>query len=92
MRWCVESSSVPLECGPARSRDRGGSKLLKDECTTYQDQIIKIIPQISPESSLFYPSWVKRNGRQFTTNNVYLIIGSDGLDPVFGKLNDLIVM
>ena len=28
----------------------------------------------------------------YKNNNTYLIIGSDGLDPIFGDLNDILVV
>lgn len=93
-RWaCYEMASeklisISLACGPARKEQM----LLKDENQSTQDEIKKIIPEISLDSPLFYPSWVSRNSKRYQNNNAYLIIGSDGLDPEFGQVDDLIVV
>lgn len=95
-RWmCYELASgslvrVPFECGPARCGT--GLTLVKDETKNIQDSLISVIPQISLESSIFRPRWVQQNGTMYQNNNVYLITGSDGLDPIFSRLDDLMVV
>ncbi len=32
------------------------------------------------------------NGIRYESNNTYLMVGSDGLDPIFGYLNDILVV
>lgn len=44
------------------------------------------------EASVFHPKWVRKNGVLYQCNNAYLITGSDGLNPVFSHLDDLMVV
>ena len=50
------------------------------------------LPQISLECLIFRPSWVRQNGTQYRNNNTYLITDSDGLDPIFSRLDDIMVV
>ena len=95
-RWmCYELASqsilyTPLECGPAKSGC--GITFVKDETNDIQDHLLSIFPQLSKECTLFRPTWVRINGILYQNNNAYLITSYDGLDPVFGYLNDLMVI
>ena len=53
---------------------------------------LEYFPQISDEATLFCPKWVRRYGTLYKNNNTYLIIKSDGLDPIFGRLDELMVI
>ena len=95
-RWmCYELASgsflhVPLECGPAKCGN--GISLVKNETQNTQDCLRSIIPQLSPECQLFNPRWVRQEGILYQNNNAYLITGSDGLDPIFSRLDDLFIV
>lgn len=95
-RWlCYELASNKLlhnsvECGPAREGD--GLSVFKDEPQDIKEGLIAIIPELNSESVLFRPVWVKKDGVVFRSNNAYIIIGSDGLDPVFGLIQDVLVV
>jgi len=95
-RWmCYELSSgklidTSIECGPSTSGT--GIAHVKDETKDIQDNLFHILPQLSMEASVFHPKWVRQNGVLYQCNNAYLITGSDGLDPVFGHLDDLMVL
>ena len=41
---------------------------------------------------MFRPTWVRRNGVLYQSNNAYLITSSDGLDPVFVPIDDVMVI
>ena len=77
--------STPLECGPNRLSNVG---LVKDENDDIQESLYKLI---SPDTTIFRPQSVKKDGILYKSNNAYLIIGMDGLDPVFGRLDDVLV-
>ena len=81
---------LSLECGPAR--DGSGMSLAKDETKNIQDSLITVVPQMSPHSVVFRPSWVRKNGILYQANNTFLITGSDGLDPIFGFLIEMLVV
>ena len=89
-RWmCYELVSggllqKSLQCGPAQSGS--GVSLVKDENKDIRDGLISVLPQLSLEATVFRPTWVRRDGVLYQCNNTYLIIGNDGLDPVFGYL------
>ena len=48
--------------------------------------------EICVDLTVFHPTWVRRNGILYKSNNSYLIIKSDGLDPIFGQLDDILVV
>lgn len=94
-RWmCFQLASenlhMPLECGPARQSN--GLSCVKDETKDIQDGLSNIILQLSFEVAVFRPTWVCRNGVLYQSNNAYLITSSDGLDPVFGHIDDITVV
>ena len=95
-RWmCYEAAGKgilhnPLECGPAKHST--GLSLFKDEMKDIRDSLSLILPEVSPEATIFRPSWVKRDGIHYESNNAYVIVGSDGLDPIFGHLDELLVI
>jgi hypothetical protein len=80
--------SCPLECGPANM----GASIASDETSETMQYLHKIVPELSQEASVFRPTWVKYHGIKYQCNNAYLIVGSDGLDPLFGHLNDILVV
>lgn len=95
-RWmCYEQSSgrlidTTIECGPAT---KGCSvTCVRDETHDIQDSLLGLFPQLSLEATVFHPTWVRRNGIQYQSNNTYLVTGSDGLDPVFSRLDDLMLI
>ena len=94
-RWiCYELASgrlihAPLECGPSSST---GVSYVKDKTKDIQDRLFQILPQLNLEASIFHPRWVRKNGVLYQCNNAYLITGSDGLDPIFSHLDDLMVI
>lgn len=95
-RWmCYEQSSgklidTSIECGPAAKGC--GVTCVRDETRDIQDSLYGLIPDLSLEATVFRPTWVRRNGIQFQSNNAYLITGTDGLDPIFSRLDDLMVI
>ena len=40
---------------------------------------------------MFHTKWMNNNGILYKNNNEYLIIKSDGLDPVFGQLSNFVL-
>ena len=94
-RWmCYEMSSEQvlsskLECGPLSS-----VTYLRDESQETQDAIRKIFSttDISPDITLTRPNWIKYFGTLYKNSNAFVIIGSDGLDPLFAKIMSFIVV
>ena len=46
----------------------------------------------SIDCKVFRPTWICDNGILYKCNNTYVIVGSDGLDPIFGQLDELLVV
>ena len=84
----LESS---LECGPAL-KSNGGPTLLQDEPVALKQAILCVLPEISLFSTVFHPVWVVRDGVKYKADNCFLINGSDGLDPKFVKLDELLIL
>ena len=78
---------TPLECGPGEP-----SSSLDGESENLTASILKSDPTIDLASSVFRPSWVRYEGILYKPNNCYLIKASDGLDPIFVKLNEILVI
>lgn len=81
----------PIQCGPPAEAG-SGIVLLKHESQDFQFGICSIFPQLSEEASVYHTKWVNNNGILYRNNNVYVIIKSDGLDPVFGQLDNILVI
>lgn len=78
-----------FECGPTRT----GSSLseIRNESHNIQQNLYSVIPQLSEETTIFHPTWVRRNSIMYKNNNAYVVVRSDGLDPVFGRIDDILV-
>ena len=92
-RWmCYEMSTSklihsPSECGPSKT-----PTLLKDERAEFQANVLKEMPNIRMDTVLHRPNWVHREGVTYKSNNAFVIVGSDGLDPLFACIDELIVI
>ena len=95
-RWiCYQRASGSLveracEYGPLKP---GTTTLSLDEETgDVQQEMLKILPEIDIKALVFRPTWIHKDGVLYKNNNAYLVIGSDGLDPLFGRLDELLVI
>ena len=92
-RWmCYEMAtghliSSSLESGPSISMG-----LVRNENKNFQQLLQIVIPQVHQEATVCRPAWVKMNGILYKANNAFLIVGTDGLDPVFGQLSNILVI
>ena len=65
---------------------------LDKETNDIQEQILKILPEIDMKAMVIRPTWIHTDGILYKNNNAYLVIGFDGLDPLFGHLDELLVI
>ena len=65
---------------------------MKEEASDIQRCLQSILPELSLEASIFRPTWVIKDGVRYQNNNAYVVIHFDGLDPVFGRLDELLVV
>ena len=80
-----------MECGPAE-KSTGGPTMLQDESFTVRQEIIRVLPNISLHLTVFHPVWAVRDEIKYKHYNCFLIHSTDGLDPKFVKLNELLVL
>ena len=71
-------------CGPC-----GSLQILGDEPKTMASSIRSVFPFIRDHATICHPKRVEKDGIRYHTNNCYLIIGSDNIDPVFSRIIDL---
>ena len=73
-----------VECGPC-------TKLLplSSEPDHVQDSLKLLLSASSSETQVSYPKWLKISGITIK-KNAFVIIGSDGFHPVFGKVVDIL--
>ena len=89
---CYEMASGNLlrpafDCGPINTMSSLGS-----ESSAIKQSILEMFPGISEGSHVYHPSWVKKDGVTYKSNNAYVVFQYDGLDPVFACIDDLIVL
>ena len=84
----VMDSSV--ECGPARLG--GGLSFVKDETSDVQEGLRSIVPELGQEVTVFRPTWARKHSITYQNNNAYVMVRSDGLDPIFGHIDDIFVI
>ena len=83
-RWmCYEMASSnlisnQLECGPFSS-----TGLVQDETGNFQEMLQLVVPLIKLEVTICRPKWVKLDENLYKPNDAYLVLETDGLDPVF---------
>ena len=93
-RWiCYEMAAgdilnSPLECGPGPS-----PTTLTSEVPSIQNAIAQYLPDVSSDTTIFKPTWVRKHGRLFKNKDCYVIIGPtiDG-EPQFGRLEEILVL
>ena len=93
-RWiCYEMASgsilsPTLECGPGPS-----PTTLASEPPSRQNAISLFLSEVSADTTVFKPTWVKRQGILFKNKDCYVVIGTttDG-EPHFGRLDEIIVL
>ena len=89
---CYEMASGNLlrpifECGPVNTVSS-----LRSESSALKQSILDMFPGISEESQVSHPSWVKKDGVTYKNNNAYVVVQYDGLDPLYGYIDDLVVI
>ena len=77
-----------LECGPTSM----APVTLMDESHLIQSGIIEHVPGVSMNTLVSRPNWVCQDGVTYKNNNAYVVIGHDGIDPVFAIIEELIVI
>lgn len=94
-RWmCYEMASGklinnPLQCGPAKFGD--GRSFVRDEPEEIKDCIEKTCLHVNEATPVYRPAWVCRQSTIYK-EKAFVIIKSDGLDPIFGRIDDVLVI
>lgn len=94
-RWiCYEMASGKLvmnsiECGPAKLNN--GLTCIKDKPDNVKHALKRLFPQLNEETDVFRPKWIRKLSTTYKENS-FVIIQSDGLDPIFGHIDDIIVV
>ena len=78
---------TPLECGPGNLPSS-----LSCESDNVKTMLTESNSTIDLASTVFRPSWVRSDGIMYKANNCFLIESSDGLDPIFVKLEEILVI
>ena len=93
-RWlCYQLASGNLlkpkfECGPQKTPTVALYSLPESLATSIESTV----PTCSNETEVFNPKWVRSQRNFYCTNNSYIITGSDGLNPIFGKILDIFIV
>ena len=82
--------SISFQCGPPTHGT--GLTPIYQETKDFQENLAKIFSDLSSETTVFRTKWVSNNEILYQCNNAYLIIDTDGLDPVFGRLDEILVI
>ena len=69
-----------------------GLTVVKDESRNIHDSLMKTLPQMSCDSTIFHPTWVRKDGILYQANNTYLVTDLDGLDPIFSYLHEVLLV
>ena len=77
-----------LECGPMSM----APVTLMDENDLIRSRIIEHVPSVCMDTKVSRPNWISRDGVTYKNNNAYVVIGHDGMDPVFAIIEELIVI
>ena len=76
-----------FECSPG-----GNPCTLSEQPELLAGLIQQALPAISDDATIFNPNWVKKNSIHYSSNNCYVIINTDGMDPTFGHIIDIYVV
>ena len=79
----------PMECGPAEHGD--GLSLVQGESKDIKENLQKIYPELCDSSTVFRPRWVCKQSTTYMAD-AFVIVQSDGLDPIFGQINEILVI
>ena len=93
-RWmCYQLTSGNLlspefECGPAKTPTIS----LRSLPNSLAHSIKIALPIINDDTRVFNPKWVKTNGNYYSTNNSFIVTGSDGLNSTFSEIIDVFLV
>ena len=73
-------------CGPGKE-----TKNFRDMPAELVSHIQNALPGVSIDIPIYHSNWVKKYGNHYDTNNCFVLIGSDGIDPIFGQVVDIYV-
>ena len=65
---------------------------LMDENELIRSRIIEQVPGVCMDTMVSRPNWVYRDGVTYKNNNAYVVIGHDGMDPMFAIIEERIVI
>lgn len=89
---CYELASEKLLDTPIESGPCAAPVVVSCEPLSVQRSLKALIPCLSSETFVSRPYWIKKNGLTFKRSNCYVLIGSDGLNPIIGKVDDILVL
>ena len=93
-RWmCYELASKnlleeALKCGPSIS----DTTLVKNQSELIQTELNLLAPYVSQETAVSHPAWINVHGIHYECNNAFLVLKVDGTYPVFGRLDNILVI
>ena len=89
---CYENASSGIvasepEFGPGPSPD-----VLMSESESRKTSIITLFPDISMETSVFKPRWMKTYGTTLKVKDCFVVTGSSNDEPTFGRIDEIYVL
>lgn len=88
---CYELSTGKLLTSPTETGPCSDPSLVSSQPQHVQENLKCIIPGLSIEAPFCRATWVKKDGLTFKKSNCYVIIGSARLNPIFGRVDDILM-
>ena len=79
-----------FQCGPPTHGT--GITHVHQEPKNIQENLVKLFSNLDSDTTVFRAKWVSKNGILYQCNNAHVIIDTDRLDPVFGRIDEVLVV
>lgn len=92
-RWaCYESASSGIIFAQPEFGPGPRCNLLMLESESRKTSIISLLPDISMETTVFKPKWIKMQGATLKVKDCFVVTGFSDHEPTFGRVDEIYVL
>ena len=88
---CQIQSKKTLPLPDLEKSNKSHTCLLKDDKNFARDEILRLVPNLSLDTLVHHPKWVKLQSSNLC-QGVFVLLQYDEMRPVFGKVFDVIIV
>ena len=92
-RWaCYENASSVIVVSESEFGPGPSPNVLMSESESRKTTIISLLPDISMETTVFKPKWMKTNGTTLKVKDCFVVSEFSDNDPTFGRVDEIYIL